>query len=106
MPRCALRALGEPRSIAHQTGKSRLMRSNMISRRILLGALASASLAGCNTVVRQPVVAAVEDSSAWYAGSIPDEPYSIPLVDRRRLSPEAFGQLVAYQGNERAGTIV
>ena len=77
----------------------------MISRRILLGALAGASLAGCNTVAQQPVVA-VEDASAWYAGSIPDKPYSIPLVDRRRLSPEAFGQLVAYQGNERSGTIV
>src|SRR3954470_21593755 len=56
-------------------------------------------------VAKQPVVA-VEDASAWYAGSIPDKPYSIPLVDRRRLSPAAFGQLVAYQGNERSGTIV
>src|SRR5919112_2104058 len=77
----------------------------MISRRILLGALASTPLAACNTVTPGPPVT-VESEPSWYAGSLPDKPYPVPLVDRRLISPDEFGQLVPYQGGERPGTIV
>ena len=77
----------------------------MISRRILLGALASAPLAACNTVMSGPSVT-VQSEPSWYAGSLPDEPYPVPLVDRRLISPDEFGQRVPYQGGGRPGTIV
>jgi lipoprotein-anchoring transpeptidase ErfK/SrfK len=44
--------------------------------------------------------------SGWYVGSLPDEPYSIPLVDRSRMRPELNRQVVPYRGGERPGTIV
>src|SRR5215217_4303712 len=77
----------------------------MISRRTLLGALASAPLAACNTVMPGPPVTG-ESKPSWYAGSLPDKPYPVPLVDRRLISPDKFAQLVPYQGGERPGTII
>ena len=77
----------------------------MISRRILLGALATAPLAACNAVMSGPPVT-VESDPSWYAGSLADEPYPVPLVDRRQISPDEFAQLVPYQGGERPGTII
>src|SRR5215210_8926807 len=77
----------------------------MISRRILLGALVSAPVAACNTVASRPTVTA-ESEPSWYMGYLPDEPYPVPLVDRRHISPDVFAQLVPYQGRERPGTIV
>jgi lipoprotein-anchoring transpeptidase ErfK/SrfK len=77
----------------------------MISRRILLGALAGAPLAACNTVMPGPPVA-VESEPSWYVGSLPDEPYPVPLVNRNGISPDEFAQLVPYSGRERPGTVV
>jgi lipoprotein-anchoring transpeptidase ErfK/SrfK len=77
----------------------------MISRRILLGALAGAPLAACNTVMPGPPVA-VESEPSWYVGSLPDEPYPVPLVNRNGISPDEFAQLVPYLGRERPGTVV
>ena len=80
----------------------------MISRRVLLGLLAATPLAACNTA-KQPgpvASAAGEDISKWYIGSLPDDPYPVPLVDRTLLKPEYNRQEVAYSGGERPGTIV
>src|SRR6185503_8424095 len=32
-----------------------------------------------------PAASADDDLSGWYIGSLPDEPYAIPLVDRSRM---------------------
>ena len=77
----------------------------MISRRTLLGALASAPLAACNTVTPGPLVIG-ESGRSWYVGSLPDEPYPVPLVNRNGISPDEFAQLVPYPGRERPGTVV
>ena len=83
----------------------------MISRRILLAALAGAPLAACNTVQTGAPVASAPSSeedelSAWYTGYMPDEPHPIPLVDRSRLKPEFNRQVVPYGGGQRPGTII
>ncbi|HJW77841.1 MAG TPA: L,D-transpeptidase [Beijerinckiaceae bacterium] len=79
----------------------------MISRRILLGLLAGLPLAACATSrAPNPAVTAEDDLSAWYVGSLPDEPHPIPLVDRSRMRPELNRQTVPYRGGERPGTIV
>src|SRR5215204_366430 len=77
----------------------------MISRRTLLGALHHAPLSACNTVAPGPTVTD-ESERSWYAGAVPDHPHPVPLVDRRYISPDEFGQLVPYQGSERPGTII
>jgi lipoprotein-anchoring transpeptidase ErfK/SrfK len=78
----------------------------MITRRLLLGALASAPLAACQTQnqLAQPAPDAADAS--WYVGSIDDEPFDIPLVDRRRMKAEYERQTVPYPGPEKPGTIV
>jgi lipoprotein-anchoring transpeptidase ErfK/SrfK len=83
------------------------MAETMISRRILLGAVLTAPLAACQTGSR--LDAASSDAMAdagWYIGSLDDEPFDIPLVDRRRMKPEFERQVVEYAGSERPGTIV
>jgi len=80
----------------------------MISRRVLLGLLAATPLAACNTAQQPgPVVSGVdEDLAKWYIGSMPDEPYPVPLVNRSLLKPEYARQKVAYSGGQRPGTII
>jgi len=79
----------------------------MISRRLLLGLMAGLPLAARATrPAPNPTVTAEDDLSGWYVGSLPDEPYSIPLVDRSRMRPELNRQVVPYRGGERPGTIV
>jgi len=79
----------------------------MISRRMLLSLMAGLPLAACATRPAPPPAASAEDDlSGWYVGSLPDEPYPIPLVDRGRMRPELNRQEVAYRGPERPGTIV
>jgi lipoprotein-anchoring transpeptidase ErfK/SrfK len=75
-----------------------------ISRRAMLVALAGAPLAACQTA--QAPVAALDDDSAWYIGTRPDQPFDIPLVDRSRMKPEYAKRTVAYAGPERPGSIV
>lgn len=76
----------------------------MLSRRALLVALAGAPLAACNTVP-QPVLDS-DDPARWYIGSMPDQPFDVPLVDRSLMKPELHRRRVAYSGLERPGTIV
>jgi lipoprotein-anchoring transpeptidase ErfK/SrfK len=78
----------------------------MITRRLFLGALASAPLAACQTQVAQSVPPAADDDSAWYIGAMEDKPFNVPLVDRSRMRPELNRQTVAYTGSEKPGTIV
>ncbi len=79
---------------------------DMISRRLLLGLLAGLPLAACATrLALNPAVTAEDDLLGWYVGSLPDEPYLIPLVHRRHMSPDVFAQLVPYQGGERPGGV-
>jgi lipoprotein-anchoring transpeptidase ErfK/SrfK len=77
----------------------------MISRRLILGALLSAPLAACQSVQTQPQVSA-DPYEGWYVGLMPDKPYDVPLVDRRRMDPKYMRQTVAYNGPEKPGTIV
>lgn len=46
------------------------------------------------------------DTSAWYVGTMPDQPYDIPLVDRSKMDPKFDRQDVAYEGKEPVGSIV
>jgi lipoprotein-anchoring transpeptidase ErfK/SrfK len=78
----------------------------MITRRLLLGALASAPLAACQNQLAQPLPVSSDDDSAWYIGAMEDKPFNVPLVDRSRMRPELNRQTVAYTGSEKPGTIV
>jgi lipoprotein-anchoring transpeptidase ErfK/SrfK len=80
----------------------------MITRRLFLGALASAPLAACQNrnLLEAPVASGYDDDSAWYIGSLADRPFNVPLVDRSRMRPELARQTVAYDGSERPGAIV
>src|SRR3954447_9072532 len=77
----------------------------MISRRVLLAALAGAPVAACNTTHLAGLPTDGE-YAGWYIGTREDHPFPIPLVDRRRMRPEQRPQTVAYQGPERPGTVV
>jgi lipoprotein-anchoring transpeptidase ErfK/SrfK len=78
----------------------------MITRRLLLGALASAPLAACQTQNRLAQPATMGDDSSWYVGMMEDKPHNVPLVDRRRMRPELARQSVTYDGPEKPGSIV
>ena len=75
----------------------------MLSRRLLLAALGIAPLAACNTA--RPNLGD-DDLSAWYVGSIDDEPFDVPVVDKNLLKPEYRRETVAYAGDQKPGTIV
>ncbi|WP_414474993.1 L,D-transpeptidase [Microvirga sp. M2] len=77
-------------------------------RRLILGALLSASLSACQTAQQSsvPVEAAADDYAAWYIGSMPDKPFDVPLVDRRRMDAKYAKQTVTYEGPEKPGSIV
>jgi lipoprotein-anchoring transpeptidase ErfK/SrfK len=75
-------------------------------RRLLTAALLSIPLAACQTAQQQPYEVATADDSAWYIGTVPDEPHDIPLVDRRKMDAKYARQTVEYKGPERAGSIV
>ena len=80
----------------------------MTSRRGLLAILAGAPLAACQmrSAELNPTVSADADYSRWYIGSIKDEPFDIPLVDRRLMDEDLNRRTVAYTGGQRPGTIV
>jgi lipoprotein-anchoring transpeptidase ErfK/SrfK len=79
----------------------------MITRRLLLGALAVAPLAACQTAQMQPqAVAEADPYAGWYIGSIPDQPHNVPLVDRSKMDAKYARQTVAYNGPEKPGSIV
>ncbi len=77
----------------------------MPPRRLVLALLAGLPLAACNA--RGPAqVAAVDPDAAWYIGTMPDQPYDVPLVDRSRMDAKYRPQTVAYTGLEKPGTVV
>ena len=76
----------------------------MISRRLVLVALAASPLAACQTANR--FGQSSDADASWYVGSLDDEPFDIPLVDRRRMKPDLARQMVAYPGPEKPGTVV
>ncbi|MCZ8100180.1 MAG: L,D-transpeptidase [Burkholderiales bacterium] len=78
----------------------------MLTRRMMLGALAGAPLAACNTLPPNPPGAGYDAYAGWYVGSMPDEPHNIPLVDKSRLDPKFHRQTVKYTGPESKGTVV
>jgi lipoprotein-anchoring transpeptidase ErfK/SrfK len=80
----------------------------MMIRRLILGALLSASLSACQTAQQPaaPVQAAMAEDAAWYIGSMPDKPFDVPLVDRSRMDAKFAKQVVNYDGPEKPGTIV
>jgi lipoprotein-anchoring transpeptidase ErfK/SrfK len=82
----------------------------LVSRRSLLAGLLGAttlSVAGCQSVPEPTITEPPADyDDSWYIGSLPDQPYDIPLVDRTRMKPELMRQVVSYTGGEKPGTIV
>jgi lipoprotein-anchoring transpeptidase ErfK/SrfK len=76
----------------------------MVSRRTLLAVLGVAPLAACAN--RPSDLAGSDDLSAWYVGSIDDEPFDVPLVNTSLLKPELRRQTVSYSGDQKPGTIV
>lgn len=46
------------------------------------------------------------DTSDWYIGTMPDQPYDIPLVDRSKMDAKFERQDVAYDGKEPVGSVV
>ncbi len=74
----------------------------------MIGALLGAPLAACQSVHEppQPFAVATPSDGGWYIGSIPDKPYDIPLVDRRKMDPKYARQTVEYTGPEKPGSIV
>lgn len=53
-----------------------------------------------------PQVASEADDARWYIGSMKDDPYDVPLVDRRLMDADLNRRVVAYTGGQRPGTIV
>ncbi|GEO13112.1 L,D-transpeptidase [Microvirga aerophila] len=78
----------------------------MITRRLLIGALAIAPLAACQTAQQPQSVAAADPYEGWYVGFMPDQPHNVPLVDRRKMDAKYARQTVAYNGPEKPGSIV
>lgn len=46
------------------------------------------------------------DYARWYVGTVRDEPFDMPLVDRSLLDPDLAPRVVAYSGGQRPGTVV
>lgn len=65
-------------------------------RHLLLGSLACAA---------HPCIA-WSARSDWYIGIIPDRPFDIKIVDKKRIPAQFHRQSVAYSGMEPIGTIL
>lgn len=78
-----------------------------ITRRVLLAGM-PLSLMACVSAGRtaNPSKPAVDPGIAAMYASLTDESFSIPAVDVSRVDPQYIRQVVAFQGPERAGTIV
>ncbi len=53
-----------------------------------------------------PASPAEGDYSRWYVGSMKDDPFDVPLIDRSLLDPDLDRRTVAYTGGQRQGTVV
>jgi lipoprotein-anchoring transpeptidase ErfK/SrfK len=79
----------------------------MTTRRALLGLLAGAPLAACQSFpVANRVPLAADDDARWYKSVVKDEPHDYYLVDRSLMKPELQRQVVKYTGDQRPGTVV
>ena len=81
---------------------------NTIGRRHLLkgaAALAGISLAGCSTTQRLGGAPSVLEAKKMYA-ALPNETFSIPAVDLKRVPSKYFRQRVDYKSKERPGTVI
>jgi len=47
-----------------------------------------------------------DDADQWYVGSIPDEPYDIPTIDRSRLRADLRRETITAESDYPANTIV
>jgi lipoprotein-anchoring transpeptidase ErfK/SrfK len=65
-------------------------------RQLLVGSLA------CGAVPSSAWAARTD----WYIGTIPDRPFDIKIVDKKRIPARFHRQSVAYSGSEPIGTIV
>jgi lipoprotein-anchoring transpeptidase ErfK/SrfK len=82
------------------------LRIIVLSRRILLAALAGAPLAACITAQTEgPQLAAAGDLTNSFA-ALPGEPEKISAIELARGRPELSRALVPYQGPERPGTVI
>ena len=74
----------------------------------MLAVLAGAPIAGCQMRPHEfnPVVKADADYDRWFIGTMKDEPFDVPLVDRRLMAEDLNRRTVAYAGGQRPGTIV
>jgi lipoprotein-anchoring transpeptidase ErfK/SrfK len=78
----------------------------VLSRRILLVALAGAPLAACNTAQTDaPQLAASGDLTNSFA-ALPPELENVSAIELARGRAELSRALVPYKGDERAGTII
>ncbi|WP_372424879.1 L,D-transpeptidase [Salinarimonas chemoclinalis] len=71
----------------------------MLTRRSLLSAAAA-------TVAVAPSLPVLAQTTGWYTGYMPDEPYDIPFVDPRLMPAHLRLTQVVYDGPERPGTII
>lgn len=80
----------------------------MTTRRSFLALLSAGPLAACQTAAppAPQLSQSDQDFARWYVGSMKDDPFDIPLVDRSLLDPDLNVQTVAYAGGQRPGTIV
>jgi lipoprotein-anchoring transpeptidase ErfK/SrfK len=78
----------------------------VLSRRVLLIALAGVPLAACNTAQGEgPQLAASADLTNSFA-TLPGEPEKVSAVELARGRPELSRALVPYKGEERPGTVI
>lgn len=74
-----------------------------------MGLMLGAPLAACQNMRANdptPMAAADGDYDRWYIGSMKDDPFDVPLVDRRLMDADLNRRTVAYTGGQRPGTIV
>jgi lipoprotein-anchoring transpeptidase ErfK/SrfK len=72
------------------------MKLDLTRRQLLIGSLAAG-------LCPEPAWSA---RSYWYIGIIPDEPFDIKIVDKKRIPARFHRQSVPYAGSEPIGTIV
>lgn len=79
----------------------------MVPRRLASAALLGLVLCGCGVPGNMLALTGGDpDLAAWYIGFKPDQPFPIPLVDRRRMEAKYQPQSVVFAGDEAAGTII
>ncbi len=71
--------------------------------------IVGAPVAACQSMQQAqqtPINQADADFARWYVGTLKDDPYDVPLVDRSLLDPDLNRTTVAYSSGQRPGTVV